>query len=172
MTDEKNPDRHVHLWERPLELDPRRFTLFAADVRALIAELNDGELFGTGPRAALAGQHGTGAPVITDEAVIFNGDNTGASRTGRGAFRVQRVMKPLPWQRPSGDPLAPTYTEECDTGRLPYDTLVVASLISLGHHFPEVKVMLHAHTPHYTPGVAASPGHALYEEVFGHARAA
>ena len=105
----------THHWTRPAELPANAFARAAEDCRRAFALIG----------IPLAGADGEGAPVITDDRIVFNGP----AGAGCEPFRIHRCEK----DRRGG---ATTWSF-CKTGRAPYDVCVQMALIVLKHHLSD-----------------------------------
>ena len=115
----------THYWRRPARLPPDMFRAAVADVRRLLS---------TAP-VHVAGIDGTGAPVLCDDQIAFN---------GRAPLACESfVIAAIECDRHGSGEV----TSYCKTEYLPYDFFVKAVLIVLAHH----------HHPHFV--VSSDEGH-------------
>ena len=102
----------THYWRRPARLSPDKFRAAVVDVRLLLS---------TAP-VGVAGIDGTGAPILHDDQIAFNGRSPLACES----FAIAAIES----DRHGGGEV----TSFCKTQRLPYDLFVKAVLIVLAHH--------------------------------------
>lgn len=141
---------YMHYWGRPSELSRDCFRLLAGECRKLRQGLGVPWLgFFGGVR--IGGVMGSGNPSFTDDTICFNG------RPGHETFVLHRVFhKP---QQESG--LHGLHWDFVGTDRKPYDALVVATLLSFKHHFPESALNSDGGEADWAQGMA------LYQRVTG-----
>jgi hypothetical protein len=101
----------THYWHREIEMPEEKFKAAVKDCKEILSELF----------IQLGDAEGNNNPVLTDDAIIFNGAN---SRCDPFVFR--RIQYPKP-----GREKVFTY---CKTEHLPYDLAVQCCLIVLKHH--------------------------------------
>ena len=120
---------YKHYWGRPLELPRDRFRLFAAECRELRQALGV-PFLGLFGGVGIGGALGTGDPTFTQDAVCFNG------RPGYETFLIHPLFHHPAHERGDYD----LYWDFVATAQRPYDTLVVAALLSFKYHFPEAAL--------------------------------
>ena len=135
---------YTHYWYRKPELDPTKFQAFAGDVRQLVELARE---------VRLGNWQGEGKPEITAERVSFNGRGDEGCET----FLVMPTEELQTWRAAEGKTEVFAF---CKTRYLPYDVVVVASILALLHHFPE------AHAASDGCGGDLDDGVALYLEAF------
>lgn len=124
---------YTHYWYRPKEIPKDAWTAWTKDIKRLTAVF-----LGQSDRTyRVAQEHDNNpwqAPTVTASQVRFNGY---PREQGHETFHVERVYKDQYGRGPKPDG---TFFAFCKTARKPYDDLVVACLVALKHHFPEVIV--------------------------------
>jgi len=124
---------YTHYWYRPAEIPKPAWNGWAGDVRRLIGRFNAS----SGHTHRVAQEFNNDpwrSPTVTATQVRFNGFG---KEFGHETFHVERVFEDVYKQGPKPDG---TFFACCKTAQKPYDELVVACLVALKHHFPEVKV--------------------------------
>jgi hypothetical protein len=119
---------YTHYLYRAPELEPAHYTAFAAEARTLLRDI-DAILVrdhGTG----LAGPQGTGAVVVTDELVSFNG----AAPSDYETCRIERSVAPDDYRRGDPDDHGRVFSF-CKTAYKPYDAAVTAVYALAVDHF-------------------------------------
>lgn len=125
---------YTHYVRRPRELDLGLFRRFVRDVGVLLGHLppctDTAGGYYKGHPLLVRGPWGSGAPLLSDHGVGFNGD---ASRgLDHETFAVERFYRPQPWETPD---LNGCHFSFCKTARKPYDLAVTAALLLLQQHF-------------------------------------
>ena len=125
------PDTYEHFWYQNVELPD--FTSFSADIRRLVDEVARGDI-------RLASWDGTGEPLITPDAISFNGAAPDHAET----FTVLRVVPEdsdsvphlaAPGHAAGGPPvsfpalLRSDCVATCLTLQKPYDLAVIAAIV-------------------------------------------
>jgi len=105
----------THHWQRPTDLPTAVFRAAVEDCRSL---LNSGLV-------EVAGFDGTGAPILNDERIVFNGQAPVACEP----FEIAVVE----FDRRG----RPECIGHCKTEHLPYDLYVKAALIVFAHHLTD-----------------------------------
>ena len=139
-----------HFWGRPLELDGDRFRHLVEDARRLRVGLGV-PILGVFGGVRIGGALGTGSPIFGSDTICFNG------RPGHESFLILRSFQ-HPDQETGSDGL---HWDGIATAGKPYDTLVVAVLLSFKHHFPEAALYSDGGEREWAAGVA------LYRKVTG-----
>jgi len=103
---------YTQYWRRPPRLPPGAFGRAVEDCRRVLPET----------RVPLAGAHGTGPPVFSSDAILFNG--VGAASLETFAIRLEEAGR---------DADRPVFSF-CKTERRPYDLAVQVALIVFNHH--------------------------------------
>lgn len=118
---------YTHYWERPIELDQNKYSLFSKDVRKIFEASREKGIW------LSDGLDKKPEPLADDENIWFNGRGDNSHET----FHLPRIFTPQEWMKPSKTGL---YFGFCKTSRKPYDLTVMAVLVSFKHSFNEVKV--------------------------------
>lgn len=109
----------THYWYREIELPQEQFKAAVNDCKKILADLD----------IRLGDAVGKNNPVLTDEAIIFNGLNNECE-----PFVFRRIQYPKP-----GKDKVFTY---CKTEHMPYDLAVQCCLIVLKHHLGDnIRIM-------------------------------
>ena len=119
---------YTHYLYRAPELEPAHYTAFAAEARTLLRDI-DAMLVrdhGTG----LAGPHGTGPFIVTDERVSFNG----AAPSDYETCHIERSVAPDDYRRDDADDHGRVFSF-CKTAYKPYDAAVIAIYALAVDHF-------------------------------------
>ena len=121
---------YCHYWGRPKTIPADVFGTIGGEVRSVIAAVAPalGLFGGIKVRGAL----GSGRPIIDAEHICFNGSPR------KETFWISSdVASKSPDQEPGEHGL---YWDFVKTGQLPYDTVVVAALVSLKVRLPEARL--------------------------------
>ena len=124
---------YTHYWYRPKEIPRGAWIAWTKDVKRLVSHF----LMHSDQTYRIAYECDNNPwkkPKVTMHQVRFNGY---PEALGHETFIVDRVFHD--WMRAGPKPDG-TLFAFCKTARKPYDDLVVACLVALKHHFPEVKV--------------------------------
>lgn len=121
---------YVHEWMRPRILDEKRFILFSKDVKSIVQSVGPRWMFFGGLK--IGGSSGWGWPIINEHTVCFNG------RPSMETFWIEQDH--LEKYKNAKSQEDGYFADYVATGRKPYDKVVVASLLALRFHFPEVKI--------------------------------
>lgn len=120
---------YCHYWGTPAELGAKQFELFSAECKQLRAGLGF-PFLGLFGGVKIGDANGRGQPIFQNDIVCFNG------KPYHESFLVRRVFQHQ--EREVSD--YGLYWNFVNTNRKPYDTLVVASLLSLHYHFDEAAL--------------------------------
>lgn len=124
---------YTHYWYRPKEIPKTAWTAWIKDVKRLVGHA----LSHSGTTYVVAQEYDNDPwkpPTVSPSQVRFNGFGR---ELGHQTFHVERVFQDVYKRGPKPDG---TFFSFCKTAQKPYDDLVVACLVALKHHFPEVKV--------------------------------
>lgn len=133
-----------HYWGREKTIADDVFQAIAADVRAVITAV--GPTLGLFGGIKVRGATGAGRPIIDADHICFNGS------PHRETFWIARdFASKSPDQAPGDDGF---YWDFVKTGQLPYDTVVVAALVSLKVHLPGAKLSSDGGADEWAAGLA------------------
>jgi len=113
----------THYFSRPPVLHRAKFSAFVVDVRNMMAALP--------PEIVIKGRDGFGEPEVDSGAVAFNGD--AAQRTDHESLIIEQTYTLRPPSRMRDG----AFHDFCKAAGKPYDVLVVATLYTLIHRFPQ-----------------------------------
>lgn len=140
-----------HYWGREKTIRADAFRAVAEDVRTIIAAV--APTLGLFGGIKVKGATGSGAPIIDADHICFNGS------PAKETFWVARdVALKSPTQEPDEHGV---YWDFVKTGGLPYDTVVVAALVALKAHVPDLRLSSDGGEEEWAAGMA------LYERATG-----
>lgn len=133
-----------HYWGRTKTIPSDAFDAVGRDVRQIIEAV--APTLGLFGGIKVRGATGSGRPIIDADHICFNGSPR------RETFWISRdVSLKSPDQAPGEDGI---YWDFVKTGQLPYDTVVVATLISLKCHVPDVQLSSDGGAEDWAAGLA------------------
>ncbi len=118
---------YTHYWERPIELDKKKYSLFSKDVKRIFEASREKGIW------LSDGIDKKPEPLANENDIWFNGRWDNSHET----CHIPRIFKPHKWMKPSK---AGLYFSFCKTSRKPYDLTVMAVLISFKHYFEDITV--------------------------------